>query len=108
MESFYKNPRFVGLKFPEINKPETLEKRYMTSLSKKALQLMSGLLKMDPADRLTGEQALRHPYFDDIREPEIEEELTKYSICLLMGLLLRIINLLHEVELTFHWKVLIN
>jgi cyclin-dependent kinase-like len=76
MESFYKNPRFVGLKFPEINKPETLEKRYMTSLSKKALQLMAGLLKMDPAERLTGEQALRHPYFDDIREPEIEEELT--------------------------------
>ena len=37
MESFNKNPRFVGLKFPEIAKPETLEKRYMTSLSKKAL-----------------------------------------------------------------------
>jgi cyclin-dependent kinase-like len=37
MESFNKNPRFVGLKFPEITKPETLEKRYMTSLSKKAL-----------------------------------------------------------------------
>ena len=55
MESFNKNPRFVGLKFPEINKPETLEKRYMTSLSKKALQLMIGLLKMDPAERLTGE-----------------------------------------------------
>ena len=36
MESFNKNPRFVGLKFPEITKPETLEKRYMTSLSKKA------------------------------------------------------------------------
>ena len=54
-ESFNKNPRFVGLKFPEISKPETLEKRYMTSLSKKALQLMIGLLKMDPAERLTGE-----------------------------------------------------
>lgn len=37
---------------------------------------MIGLLKMDPAERLTGEQALRHPYFDDIREPEVEEELT--------------------------------
>ena len=37
---------------------------------------MIGLLKMDPSDRLTGEQALRHPYFDDIREPEVEEELT--------------------------------
>lgn len=76
MESFNKNPRFVGLKFPEITKPETLEKRYMTSLSKKALQLMIGLLQLDPADRLTGEQALRHAYFDDIREPEVEEELS--------------------------------
>jgi hypothetical protein len=75
MESFNKNPRFVGLQFPHIAKPETLEKRYMTSLSKKALNLMIGLLKMDPAERLTGEQALRHPYFDDIREPEVEEEL---------------------------------
>jgi cyclin-dependent kinase-like len=76
MESFNKNPRFVGLKFPEITKPETLEKRYMTGLSKKALQLMIGLLQLDPADRLTGEQALRHPYFDDIRDPDLEEELS--------------------------------
>ena len=44
----------------------------MTSLSKKALQLMCGLLKMDPAERLTSEQALMHVYFDDIREPEVE------------------------------------
>ena len=28
MESFNKNPRFVGLKFPDISKPETLEKKY--------------------------------------------------------------------------------
>jgi len=31
---------------------------------------------LNPADRLTGEQALRHAYFDDIREPEVEEELS--------------------------------
>lgn len=54
-ESFEKNPRFNGLKFPDISKPETLEKRYLSSLSKKALSLMTGLLKMDPAERLTGE-----------------------------------------------------
>jgi serine/threonine protein kinase len=30
---------------------------------------MTGLLKMDPSERFTGEQALAHPYFDDIREP---------------------------------------
>lgn len=30
---------------------------------------MTGLLRMDPAERFTGEQALNHPYFDDIRDP---------------------------------------
>jgi cyclin-dependent kinase-like len=54
-ESFNKNPRFVGLKFPEIAKPETLEKKYTGKLSTNALSLMIGLLKMDPAERLTGE-----------------------------------------------------
>jgi serine/threonine protein kinase len=61
------------LKFPDIQKPETLEKRYMSSLSKKALSLMSGLLSMNPSERLTGEQALLHQWFDDIRNPEDDE-----------------------------------
>ena len=56
MENFNKNPRFVGLKFPsDINKPETLEKKYTGKLSRKALSLMIGLLKMDPSERLNGE-----------------------------------------------------
>lgn len=37
---------------------------------------MIGLLELDPAKRLTGEQALMNPYFDDIREAEVEEELS--------------------------------
>lgn len=49
MESFNKNPRFVGFKFPDVSKPETLEKRYGGKLSRKALSLMIGLLKMDPS-----------------------------------------------------------
>ena len=69
-ESFNKNPRFLGLKFPaDVTKLETLEKKYTGKLSKNALSLMTGLLKMDPGERFTGEQALAHPYFDDIREP---------------------------------------
>jgi serine/threonine protein kinase len=47
----------------------------MSSLSKKALSLMIGLLKMDPAERLTGEQALQHPWFDDIRDPNDDAQL---------------------------------
>ena len=54
-ESFNKNPRFLGLKFPEITKLETLEKKYTGKLSRKALSLMTALLKMDPGERLTGE-----------------------------------------------------
>jgi cyclin-dependent kinase-like len=45
----------VGLKFPDVSKPETLEKKYTGKLSKNALSLMIGLLKMDPAERFTGE-----------------------------------------------------
>lgn len=69
-ESFNKNPRFLGLKFPaDVSKLETLEKKYTGKLSKNALSLMTGLLSMDPSIRFTGEQALAHPYFDDIRDP---------------------------------------
>lgn len=64
-ESFLKNPRFLGTKFPEITKPETIERRYLGKLSKKALSFMKGLLKMDPKERLTSIEALKHPYFDD-------------------------------------------
>jgi cyclin-dependent kinase-like len=33
-EEFIKNPRFIGLKFPDVSKPETLEKRYLGRMSK--------------------------------------------------------------------------
>eukprot|EP00291_Cryptomonas_curvata_P028786 CAMPEP_0172208780 /NCGR_PEP_ID=MMETSP1050-20130122/34694_1 /TAXON_ID=233186 /ORGANISM="Cryptomonas curvata, Strain CCAP979/52" /LENGTH=231 /DNA_ID=CAMNT_0012888473 /DNA_START=376 /DNA_END=1067 /DNA_ORIENTATION=+ len=36
-ELFLRNPRFVGLKFPDMSRPETLEKRYVGKVTKKAL-----------------------------------------------------------------------
>ena len=39
-EAFLKNPRYVGMKFHEISKPETLEKRFLGKLSKKALSFL--------------------------------------------------------------------
>lgn len=66
-EQFAKNPRFVGFKFPDVSKPDTLAKKYGTKLSKEAHELMCGLLIMDPKDRLTAKQALMHPYFDGLR-----------------------------------------
>lgn len=67
-ELFLKNPRFLGMKFPEISKPETIERRYLGKLSKKALSFMKSLLRMEPSERLTSTEALEHPYFDGMRE----------------------------------------
>jgi cyclin-dependent kinase-like len=54
-------------------KPETLEKRYVGKLSKKALNLMNGMLMMDPEERYTAMDCIADPYFDNIRDPDIEE-----------------------------------
>ena len=56
------------MKFPEITKPETLERRYLGKISKKALNFIKGILKMDPKERLNIEQAIMHQYFDDVRK----------------------------------------
>jgi len=68
MELCQKNPRFIGVKFPEVTKPETLEKKYLGKLSKKALAFMKMCLKMDPADRISATEALQHPYFEGLRD----------------------------------------
>ena len=73
-EEFSTNPRFIGFKFPDsINKPETIEKRYVGKLSKKALSLMSGMLMMEPGERFSAMDCLADPFFDGLREPEIEK-----------------------------------
>jgi serine/threonine protein kinase len=68
-EMFLRNPRFLGLKFPDMTRPETLEKRYLGKLSKKALSFMKALLAMDPSLRLTGPASLDHPYFEGLHNP---------------------------------------
>ena len=47
--------RFVGLKFPDMSRPETLQKKYVGKLTKRALSFMKTLLLMDPAVRRVGE-----------------------------------------------------
>ena len=66
-ELFQKNPRFVGMRFPEIARPETIERRYLGKMSKKAVSLMKGLLHLSPESRFTAMEALQHSFFDDIR-----------------------------------------
>lgn len=46
----------------------------MGKLSKKALNFMKSLLKIDPKQRLTAEQALKHNYFEGMKFDENEGE----------------------------------
>jgi cyclin-dependent kinase-like len=54
-EMFLRNPRFLGLKFPDMTRPETLEKRYSGIMAKKELSFMK--VRSQNASRLNREQA---------------------------------------------------
>mmetsp|Transcript_22010 Transcript_22010/g.58819 ORF Transcript_22010/g.58819 Transcript_22010/m.58819 type:complete len:954 (-) Transcript_22010:182-3043(-) len=69
MEMFLRNPRFLGIQFPEVNRPETLEKRYVRRMPKIQMQLLKAVLVMEPKRRLTARDALRMPWFDGIKLP---------------------------------------
>lgn len=71
-EYYHKNPKYLGYKFPDLRFPETLEKRYIGKLSKKSLSLMSKMLALAPEERYTAADAILHPYFDEVRDPELE------------------------------------
>ncbi|CAM9306270.1 unnamed protein product, partial [Phaeothamnion confervicola] len=63
---FFKNPRFAGLKFPDMTRPETLQNRFLGRLSKRAMGLMCRMLFMEPRDRLTSRSAVEHPLFETL------------------------------------------
>ncbi len=67
-EMFLRNPRFLGLKFPDMTRPETLQRKYVGKLTKKAYNMMSLFVKMNPKDRPTGEACLEDPFFHGLRE----------------------------------------
>ncbi|KAG4056513.1 Cyclin-dependent kinase-like 5 [Phytophthora cactorum] len=66
MELFAANPRFSGLKIPEVKAPETLYRRYCGRVSKKAINFLEGVIRLCPEDRFTSEECLKHPYFEGI------------------------------------------
>ena len=55
------------MKLPDVPSPESLEKKYAGKLANKALNLMQGMLKMDPKERLSAIECLTHSYFDELR-----------------------------------------
>ena len=64
---FRKNPRFLGMKFHHVARPETLEKRYIGKMSKRAMSFLKLLLEMDPNKRPSTIDCLMHPYLEKQR-----------------------------------------
>merc|ERR1719284_183432 len=69
MEMFLRNPRFLGIQFPEVNRPETLEKRYLRRMPKMQMQLLKAVLVMEPRRRLSARDTLRVPWFEGVKLP---------------------------------------
>lgn len=72
LDQFNANPRFSGFKIETVRKPEMLERRYYGKLSRSAISFMKELLKLDPAERLSGMDVILHSWFDDIRKDDPE------------------------------------
>ncbi|XP_055519780.1 cyclin-dependent kinase-like 1 isoform X2 [Leucoraja erinacea] len=63
---FSSNQQFRGVNIPEPDVLVPLEERF-PHISAQALHLMKACVMMDPAERLSCEQLLRHPHFDSCR-----------------------------------------
>ncbi|XP_022087407.1 cyclin-dependent kinase-like 4 [Acanthaster planci] len=61
-EVFMKNPLFVGMRLPEVRNVEPLEKRF-PSLTALSITVMKSCLHLDPDERPTCSQLLRHDFF---------------------------------------------
>ncbi|XP_077390539.1 cyclin-dependent kinase-like 5 isoform X4 [Festucalex cinctus] len=70
MKLFYSNPRFHGLRFPTVNHPQTLERRYLGIIGGALLDLLKSLLLLNPAERFLTEQGLNHHAFQSLRLAE--------------------------------------
>merc|ERR1719221_888195 len=57
-EMFLRNSRFSGIKFPDLSRPETLERRYARRMPKLQMQLLKGVLAMEPKRRLSAREML--------------------------------------------------
>ena len=70
-ETLSSNERFNGVRFPRESNGgardrgmDHLRSRYSNKLNNAALRFMRGTLAMDPAERLTWQGMLTHPYFE--------------------------------------------
>lgn len=81
-ELFMTNARFAGLKFPDMSRPETLQKKYMGKLSKSALTFMKALLSMEPSDRPSAQECLSSSLFENMDKKYTAQVQTKTPVAL--------------------------
>ena len=58
-ERFIKNQRFLGMKFPDMQNLDPIDKKYFRKIYQKSLYFIKSLLKMDPSERLTASWKIR-------------------------------------------------
>lgn len=62
------NPNYMEHKFPQI-KPHPFNKVFRKA-DASAIELISKLLEYTPTERLSAIEAMVHPFFDELREPD--------------------------------------
>ncbi|KAL0031331.1 hypothetical protein WJX79_004333 [Trebouxia sp. C0005] len=68
-DMFMRNQRFAGLKFPDMHRPETLERRFARHLDAEAMSFLTSLLQMPAHQRATAKTCLVHPYLHGLDHP---------------------------------------
>ncbi|XP_025108804.1 cyclin-dependent kinase-like 2 isoform X3 [Pomacea canaliculata] len=61
-EIFLRNPLFVGMRIPEVREVQPLEKKF-TKISSEALDFLKQSLRLDPDNRPTSSEFLKHSLF---------------------------------------------
>ena len=61
---------YNGSKLLDVQKPETLERKYMGKISRTGIEFMKKLLQLDPKKRIKGVKVLEDPYFKGVFKKE--------------------------------------
>lgn len=67
---FQKNQQFNSMSLPDVGNGQGIAKRYGKKIDVEGLDFMKKMLRMDPAERLKGQDCLQHPYFKELHAME--------------------------------------